>query len=90
LAGVLLHYEAFCFGDAPLVARGQLSALAGVTPQMVSRIFRNWEAASIVRRVGSSGLELLDRNALEAEAAPLDDFPVPEPPGRPASASPKR
>jgi CRP-like cAMP-binding protein len=80
LAGMLLRYEAFCFSpDAPLVARGQLSALAGVTPQMVSRIFRKWEAAAIVRRVGGSGLELLDRAALEHEAAPLNDFPPPEP-----------
>jgi hypothetical protein len=44
---------------------------------MVSRILRKWEAAAIVRRVGASGLELLDRAGLEAEAAPLDDFPRP-------------
>jgi CRP-like cAMP-binding protein len=89
LAGMLLRYEAFCFSpDAPLVARGQLSALAGVTPQMVSRIFRKWEAAAIVRRVGGSGLELLDRAALEHEAAPLDDFPPPEP-SHLASMSPR-
>jgi hypothetical protein len=43
---------------------------------MVSRIFRKWEAAAIIRLVGASGLELLDRMALEAEAAPLDDFPA--------------
>jgi CRP-like cAMP-binding protein len=79
LAGVLLENEALCFSrDAPLVARGQLSALAGVTPQMVSRILRKWEAAAVVRRVGMSGLELLDRGGLQAEAAPLDDFPPPE------------
>jgi CRP-like cAMP-binding protein len=78
LAGVLLQYEALCFGDAPLMARGQLSALAGVTPQMVSRIFRKWEAAAIVRRLGASGLELRDRVALEAEAALLRDFPAPD------------
>ncbi len=90
LAGLLLRYEAFCFSrDAPLVARGQLSALAGVTPQMVSRILRKWEAAVIVRRVGASGLELLDRSALEAEAAPLDDFPAPYPTSRLASTFPK-
>jgi CRP-like cAMP-binding protein len=77
LAGVLLVNEAYCFGTAPLLARGRLSNLAGVTPQMVSRIFRKWEAAGIVRRVGTSGLELRDRVALEAEAAPLEDFPVP-------------
>lgn len=80
LAGLLLQCEASCFSsDTPLVARGQLSALAGVTPQMVSRILRRWEAASIVRRVGASGLELLDRAALQLEAAPLADFPVPAP-----------
>jgi CRP-like cAMP-binding protein len=78
LAGVLLQYEAFCFGEAPRVARGQLAPLAGVTPQMVSRIFRKWEAGAIVHRVGASGLELRDRVALEAEAAPLKDFPTPD------------
>jgi CRP-like cAMP-binding protein len=78
LAGLLLQYEDFVFArDAPRLARGQLSALAGVTPQMVSRILRKWESAAIVRRVGASGLELLDRGALQAEAAPLDDFPAP-------------
>jgi hypothetical protein len=86
----LLQYEAFCFStDAPLVARGQLAALAGVTPQMVSRILRKWEAAGIVRRVGASGLELLDRAALEAAAAPLADFPAPYPTSRLASMYPK-
>lgn len=80
LAGLLLQYEALCFSpDAPLVGRGQLSALAGVTPQMVSRILRRWEAAGIVRRVGLSGLELLDRSALAGQAAPLADFPAPDP-----------
>jgi CRP-like cAMP-binding protein len=86
LAGVLVRYEALCFGKAPSMARGQLSNLAGVTPQMVSRILRKWEAAAIVRRVGPSGLALLDRGALEAEAASLADCPPPTPPhvtGRP-------
>jgi CRP-like cAMP-binding protein len=79
LAGLLLQNESFCFSlDAPVVARGQLAALAGVTPQMVSRILRRWETAMIVRRVGLSGLELLDRAALEAAAAPLKDFPAPD------------
>jgi CRP-like cAMP-binding protein len=77
LAGVLLEHEAFAFGNAPFVARRQLPALAGVTPQMVTRILRRWEAAGIVRRVGVSGLELMNRGALQAEAAPLADFPAP-------------
>ena len=89
LAGLLLRYEAFFFSrDAPRVPRSQLSAMAGVSPQMVSRIFRRWEAASIVRRVRASGLELLDRDALEAEAAPLDDFPPPVPGSRLSSVPP--
>jgi CRP-like cAMP-binding protein len=83
LAGLLLRYEALAFsGTSPLVGRGQLSALTGVSPQMVSRILRKWEAAGIVRRIGASGLELLDRAALETEAAPLADFPPPESFGR--------
>ena len=32
---------------------------------------------SVVRRLGASGLELLDQVALEAEAAPLRGFPPP-------------
>ena len=90
LAGMLLQYEAFCFSkNDPLVARGQLSALAGVSPQMVGRILRQWEASGIVRRVGATGLELLDRSGLEAEAAPLDGFPPPEPASHLASLVPK-
>lgn len=90
LAGLLLQYEAFVFStDAPLVPRRELPALAGVTPEMVSRIFRKWEAAAIVRRVGATGLELLDRSALAAEAAPLDDFPPPERASHLASLDPK-
>jgi CRP-like cAMP-binding protein len=81
LAGVLVRNEAFGFGDAPPLGRGQLAALAGVTPRMVSSILRRWEAARIVRRVGASGLELVDRAALVAEAAALEDFPPPELPG---------
>ena len=88
LAGVLLQNEAFCFGDAPLMPRGQLSNLAGVSPQMVSRIFRKWEAKAIVRRLGASGLVLLDRVALAAEAAPLKGFPGPDPPGDTRRLSP--
>jgi CRP-like cAMP-binding protein len=90
LAGLLLQYEEFVFStDAPLVARGQLSALAGVTPQMVSRILRRWEASGILRRVGPSRLELLDRNALAAEATPLDAFPAPDRTS-PGSSTPER
>lgn len=80
LAAVLLRYESFCFAtDEPLIPRTKLSDLVGVTARMVSTILRRWEAAGIIRRVGSSGLELLDRSALDAEAAPLDDFPPPDP-----------
>jgi CRP-like cAMP-binding protein len=80
LAGLLLQYEAFCFSkEAPLLSRRHFAPMAGVTPQMVTRILRTWEAAAVIRRVGGSGLELLDRSALEAEAAPLSEFPVPDP-----------
>ena len=80
LAGLLIKYEGLCFSErTPLVPRGQLDALASVTTRMVRRILRDWEAARIVARVGSSGLVLLDRDALVAEAAPLADFPAPDP-----------
>ena len=75
LAAVLLQYEAVCFGERPTVPRGQLSALAGVTPQMVGRIIRRWESEGILRRIGSTGLELLDRSGLEANAPPATEFP---------------
>jgi CRP/FNR family cyclic AMP-dependent transcriptional regulator len=81
LAGLLIRYEALCFSNtSPVIARTQLGALTGVTPRMVNRILRTWEVAGTVRRVGVSGLQLVDRAALAAEAAPLDDFPAPEPP----------
>ena len=80
LAALLLRYEAICCSsDSPLVPRGQLSALAGVTPRMVSTILREWETAGVVRRYGTSGLELLDRNALKAESAALEAFTAPDP-----------
>ena len=80
LAGLLLQYEAFCFSkEAPLLPRRHFAQMAGVTPQMVARIFRTWEAAAVIRRVGVSGIELLDRSALEAKASPLSDFPAPDP-----------
>ena len=75
LAAVLLQYEAVCFGERPTVPRGQLSALAGVTPQMVGRIIRRRESEGILRRIGSTGLELLDRSGLEAHAPPATEFP---------------
>jgi CRP-like cAMP-binding protein len=80
LAGLLLQYEAFCFSkEAPLLPRRHFAAMAGVTPQMVTRIIRTWEATAVIRRVGVSGLELLDRSALEAEASSLSEFPEPDP-----------
>ena len=79
LAALLMQYEPFCFSkSAPLAPRGQLSALAGVTPRMVTAILREWEADGIVQRVGRQGLELVDRSALEAEAAPFLAFPAPD------------
>ena len=80
LAGLLIKYERLCFSEGtPLVPRTQLGALAGVTVRRVSKILHDWEAAGIVARVGASGLVLLDREALAAEAAPLADFPPPDP-----------
>ena len=80
LAAAVLRYEDYCTGDESLVKRWQLSALAGVTPRMGSSILRTWEANKIVRRLGRSGLELLDRAALEIQAAPATGYPAPPPP----------
>jgi CRP-like cAMP-binding protein len=80
LAGLLIRYERLFFAKGrSLVPRSQLGALAGVTARMVSTIVRDWEAAGIVTRVGSTDLILLDRDALAAAAAPLADFPEPDP-----------
>jgi CRP-like cAMP-binding protein len=80
LAALLMNYESICFStSSPLVPRWQLAPLAGVTPRMVRAILRAWEASGIIRRIGASGLELVDRRGLAAQAAPLDDFPAPDP-----------
>ena len=80
LASMLVRYDRLLFGAGSAgVPRSQLGALAGVTPRMVSTIVCDWEMAGIVSRVGSTGLVLLDRAALAAEAAPLADFPEPDP-----------
>ena len=77
LAALLLLYEPICCGRDPLVPRGQLSAMAGVSSRMVSKILREWESAGIIRRFGRAGLDIGDRIALEAESAPLAAFPPP-------------
>jgi CRP-like cAMP-binding protein len=83
LAGLLIRYEPLCFSnDTPQIPRTQFGALTGVTPRMVNRILRTWEVAGTIKRVGASGLVLLDRGALVAEAAPLADFPAPDPTAR--------
>jgi CRP-like cAMP-binding protein len=80
LAGLLIKYEPLCFANtSPVIPRTQLGALTGVTPRMVNRILRAWEVSGTIKRVGASGLVLLDRSALAAEAAPLADFPAPDP-----------
>lgn len=90
LAGLMLQYEAMFFSSpTPPVPRRRLPALAGVTPEMVSRILRGWEAAGILRRVGGSGLKLIDRAALEAEAAPYRAFPAPDARSRGAWSPPR-
>jgi CRP-like cAMP-binding protein len=82
LARMIVRYERlFISVGAPLVPRTQLGPLAGVTARMANKILHDWEAAGIVARVGLSGLVLLDRDALVAEAAPLADFPEPDPTG---------
>jgi CRP-like cAMP-binding protein len=82
LARMIVRYERLFIAEGTaLVPRTQLGALAGVTARMANRILHDWEAAGIVARVGLTGLVLLDRVALEAEAAPLADFPEPDPTG---------
>jgi CRP/FNR family transcriptional regulator, dissimilatory nitrate respiration regulator len=70
LASALLRNEALAFATArPRFVRSQLAALAGVSREMTGRIMRRWERAGILRRVGPTGLVLVDRSRLEAEAA---------------------
>jgi CRP-like cAMP-binding protein len=70
LASALLRNEALAFATArPRFVRSQLAALAGVSREMTGRIMRRWERAGIVRRVGPTGLVLVNRSRLEAEAA---------------------
>jgi CRP-like cAMP-binding protein len=89
LASTLLRYEPLVFSARrPLLPRNQYSALAGVTPRMISRILRDLEAAGVVRRSGAEGLVLIDRARLEGEAAPLDVFSPPDPASPVAWAAP--
>ena len=70
LASALLRNEALAFATArPRFVRSQLASLAGVSREMTGRIMRRWERAGIVRRVGPTGLVLVNRSRLEAEAA---------------------
>jgi CRP-like cAMP-binding protein len=70
LASALLRNEALVFSmEQPRVARSQVAAFAGVSREMAGRILRRWERAGIIRRVGQSGLVLVDRQSLEGEAA---------------------
>ena len=73
LASSLLRNERLIFaGGPPVIARSRLAGLAGVSREMASRILRRWERADIIRRVGQTGLVLMDRQRLEAEAAGAD------------------
>jgi CRP-like cAMP-binding protein len=70
LASALLRNEDLAFAPArPRFVRSQLAALAGVSREMTGRIMRRWEREGILMRVGQTGLVLVDRVRLEAEAA---------------------
>ncbi len=70
LASALLRNEALVFStERPRFVRSQLAALAGVSREMTGRIMRRWEQEGMVRRVGPTGLVLVSRSRLEAEAA---------------------
>lgn len=57
----------------PLLSRPELADLAGATREMVDRVIREFEHDGIVRRVGATGLELVDPATLRALADPDAD-----------------
>jgi CRP-like cAMP-binding protein len=74
LAAFMARHEQLVFSPGtPAIGRAQLSAMVGVSREMTSRILRGWERAEIVGRVGRSGLILVDRRRLEAEAEAAPD-----------------
>lgn len=68
LARILWVQRDLLFGQRPLLSRPELADLAGATREMTGRVIRDLEERGIVRRVGPTGLELLDPDALRDEA----------------------
>jgi CRP-like cAMP-binding protein len=84
LASFLLRHESLVASPESRLVRRQMAALAGVSQEMVGRILRRWERDGIVKRVGTSGLAVMDRRRLQDEAAPADSL-GPRPTPRPAA-----
>jgi CRP-like cAMP-binding protein len=65
LAQALIDYRDLVFDERrPVIVRSDLPALLGTSREMTSRVLRRFEALGIVRRVGRSGLVLLDERRL--------------------------
>ena len=65
VARVLAAHDDLLFGTPPAIMRGQLSGLVGTSREMTRRVLRSLEADAVVKRVGTTGLRLLDRGALQ-------------------------
>jgi CRP-like cAMP-binding protein len=78
LARILWVHRELLFGRRPLLSRPELADLAGATREMTGRVIRDLEHRGIVARVGRTGLELRDPNALRDEAGiePGDELQV--------------
>lgn len=68
LARILWTQQKLLFGERPLLSRPELADLAGATREMTGRVIRDFERRGILHRVGPTGLELRDPEALRDEA----------------------
>jgi CRP-like cAMP-binding protein len=64
----LVRHGQLFFGDPPVLSRAYLPGLVGTTREMTGRVLRDLEREGTIARAGRTGLVVLRRDWLEAEA----------------------
>ncbi len=64
---ILARHRDLFFSEPPVLTRTHLPGLVGTSREMTGRVLRELERESIVRRVGRTGLKLLDSGPLDEE-----------------------
>jgi CRP-like cAMP-binding protein len=64
---ILARHRDLFFSEPPVLTRTHLPGLVGTSREMTGRVLRELERESIVRRVGRTGLRLLDSGPLDEE-----------------------